>query len=399
MTSPAEAQSAIRTHVTVLPAELTPLQRLAGAVLREPVVATRDQPPFDRVMMDGIAIAMPAYTGGCREFRVAGTQAAGVRQMLLVNPDACFEVMTGAMVPHGCDAVIPLEQVTLQAGVARLADHVVPVIGMNIHARGLDCRAGIALLEPGTRLGPAEIAVIASTGLARVAVTRSPRIAVISTGDELIEPGGAVEEWQIYRSNTYGVLATLRQRGFHSLAHDHLPDDLAVLRQRLRAHLDDHDVLVLSGGVSMGKFDYIPQVLDELNIRRVFHKIEQRPGRPMWFGVGANGKAVYALPGNPVSTLVCLLRYVVPGLDAALGATIRPPDLVVLSEDVAVKSALTLFLAVSLETQAGGRRTAQPRPTRGSGDFTALLGTDGFVELPPGPQIVPQGSVVPLYRW
>jgi molybdopterin molybdotransferase len=399
MTSPAEAEAAIRLHVAALPAEPTPLLQLAGAVLREPIVASRDQPPFDRVMMDGIAIAVSAYAGGRREFRIAGTQAAGARQMLLANADACFEVMTGAVTPHGCDAVIPVEQIVVDAGVARLADHIVPVAGMNIHARGLDCRAGSALLEAGTRLGPAEVAVIASTGLARVAVSRSPRIVVISTGDELVEPGDAVESWQIYRSNAYGVLAVLQRRGFSQLAHDHLPDDLDVLRTRLRAHLENHDVLILSGGVSMGKFDYIPQVLGELGIRQVFHKVEQRPGRPLWFGVGAHGRTVYALPGNPVSTLVCLLRYVLPGLDASLGATLRSPDLVALSQDFEVRPALTYFLPVKLEMQASGAPAAVPRPTKGSGDFTSLIGTDGFVELPPGPQVIPCGTVVPLYRW
>jgi molybdopterin molybdotransferase len=270
---------------------------------------------------------------------------------------------------------------------------------MNVHARGLDCRAGSALLEPGTRLGPAEVAVIASTGLARVLVTRAPRIVVISTGDELIEPGAAVEDWQIYRSNAYGVLATLQGRGFQQLAHDHLPDDLEVLRSRLRAHLDDHDVLILSGGVSMGKFDYIPQVLGELGVRAVFHKVEQRPGRPFWFGVGAQGRTVYALPGNPVSTLVCLLRYVLPGLDAALGVTAHAADLVALAEDFEVRPPLTYFLPVRLETQASGASIALPRPTRGSGDFTSLIGSDGFVELPPGPQVISRGSLVPVYRW
>ena len=400
MTTPAEAEAAIRTHVGRLPEQLTALTALAGAILREPIVASRDQPPFDRVMMDGIAIAIAASHAGRREFRIAGTQAAGARQMVLADPDACFEVMTGAVLPHGCDAVIPVEHIAMAAGNATLADHVKLVAGMNIHARGLDCRAGRALLEAGIRLGPAEVAVIAATGLARVAATRPPRIVVISTGDELIEPGAAVEDWQIYRSNAYGVLATLKARGFEHLAHDHLPDDLDILRLRLRDHLDHHDVLILSGGVSMGKFDFIPQVLGELGIEVIFHKVDQRPGRPLWFGVGANGETVYALPGNPVSTLVCLLRYVLPGLATALGAPHIAPEVVALSEDVEVKHALTPFLPVKLIAAIdAGPPAAAIAPTRGSGDFTSLIGTAGFVELPPGPRIVERGTLVPLYRW
>ena len=129
----------------------------------------------------------------------------------------------------------------------------------------------------------------------------------------------------------------------------------------------------------------------------VFHKIEQRPGRPMWFGIGDNNRIVFALPGNPVSTLICLARYVFTGLDAAMGARPHPVEHVPLAEDVEVRPALTLFLPVTLKR--GGATTAQPRPTKGSGDFTSLIGTDGFVELPPGPRVIAAGSLVPFYCW
>lgn len=396
MLSPAEAEAAIRSSVPTLDAESRPLFGLNGAVLRESIAASRDQPPFDRVTMDGIAFASSSAR---REFRIAGIQAAGTRQMVLADTEACFEVMTGAVVPLGCDCVVPIEKLSIADGIARLLDDVLITPGMNIHTRGLDCRAGTSLLEPGMRLGPPEVAIIASAGLARAHVSRSPRIVVISTGDELIEPGDPVADWQIYRSNAYAVLAALQQRGHLHLAHDHLPDDADVLRSRLRSHLDTHDVLILSGGVSMGKFDYVPQTLGELGVRVVFHKVAQRPGRPMWFGVGAEGRTVYALPGNPVSTLVCLARYVYPGLAAAMGELPAPGEVATLAEPFQVKPALALFVPVKLLTDERGTASASPRPTRGSGDFTSLLGTDGFVELPPGPVTLPRGTVVPLYRW
>lgn len=398
MISPAEAEALIRERAPAMPVEIAPLAELTGAVLRERIVAARDQPPFDRVTMDGIAFASSAAAAGRREFRIAGAQAAGARQMVLASPDACFEVMTGAVLPQGCDCVIPVERISVAAGVAKLADDVAPVTGMNVHPRGMDCRAGTVLLEPGTTLGPPEVAVIASTGSARAAISRSPRIVVISTGDELIEPGEAVADWQIYRSNAYGVLTALRRRGFTRLTHDHLPDDLDILRTRLRELLAQNDVLVLSGGVSMGKFDFVPQVLTELGIERVFHKISQRPGKPMWFGVG-QGRAVYALPGNPVSTLICLTRYVFPGLAAAMAAQPAAADVVALAGNFEVKPALTYFLPVRLAADALGHSCAHPRPTQGSGDFTSLIGTDGLVELPPGPRVIPTGTVVPFYRW
>lgn len=407
MISPAEAEAAIRERIPQAPTTTASLAQLAGAVLREPIVASRDQPPFDRVMMDGIAFASSASDAGRREFRIAGTQAAGARQMVLASPDACFEAMTGSVLPQGCDCVVPVERISIADGVARLDDDVVPVAGMNVHPRGMDCRAGALLLEPGATLGPPEVAVIASAGLARAEISRSPRIVVISTGDELIEPGEPVAEWQIYRSNAYGVLAALQRRGFTQLTHDHLPDDLDTLRRRLRELLDTNDILVMSGGVSMGKFDFIPQVLTELGIALVFHKIAQRPGKPMWFGVGpaadaaegGAGRAVFALPGNPVSTLICLTRYVFPGLAAALRAQPAAAEVVALAGDFEVKPALTFFLPVRLATDELGHICAHPRPTQGSGDFTSLVGTDGFVELPPGPAVLASGTVVPFYRW
>jgi molybdopterin molybdotransferase len=399
MTLPAEAQAAIHSHLTVLPAEIANLNALPNAILREPVVATRDQPPFDRVTMDGIALASSAFVEGRREFRIAGTQAAGSQQMTLASTEACFEVMTGAVVPQGCDCVIPVERIATEDGVATVPDDFPVSSGLNIHSRGVDCRAGEVLIEAGTRIGAPELAVIASNGLVKATISRRPRVMVISTGNELVEPGSPVSDWQIYRSNVYGVLTALQRRGYSELAHDHLPDDLDIMRTRLRSHLSTHDVLIMSGGVSMGRFDYVPRALSELGINMVLHKIEQRPGRPMWFGTGADGKAVYALPGNPVSTLICLSRYVFDGLDAAMGAKPRAPSTVPLASELEVKPQLTLFVPVKLVHRGIAGSSAEPRPTKGSGDFTSLIGTDGFVELPPGPRVIPAGTFVPYYSW
>ncbi len=157
-------------------------------------------------------------------------------------------------------------------------------------------------------------------------------------------------------------------------------------------------MLILSGGVSMGRFDYVPQVLAELDVRVVFHKVAQRPGKPLWFGVGPGGQTVYALPGNPVSTLVCLARYVFAGLETSLGAAARPPEQIALAERFEVKPALSVFVPVQVAF-AQAQRHGVLKPTRGSGDFTSLIGTDGFVELPPGPDALAAGTPVALYSW
>ena len=386
--SPAEAEALIRAHAAPLPATSLPLTELVGTILREPIVAGFDQPPFDRITMDGIAFAFAAYEHGRRSFRIAGTQAAGAPPLALRDDQHCIEVMTGAMLPAGCDCVVPVEKISVADGIAQVTADAAPESRSNIHARGTDTRRGDQLLQPGIRLGPAEVAVLAANGRTHASVTRRPRIVVISTGDELVEPGQPLADWQIHRSNVYAIMAALQRRGFAQPTLDHLPDDPAVLRERLSAHLQSHDVLILSGGVSMGRFDYVPQVLAELNVRVVFHKVAQRPGKPLWFGVGTGGQTVYALPGNPVSTLVCLGRYVFT----------EPPEPIPLAERFEVKPALTLFIPVQVAV-AQGQRRALLKQTRGSGDFTSLIGTDGFVELPPGPTTVAAGTSVALYSW
>jgi molybdopterin molybdotransferase len=368
-------------------------------VLRESITATRDQPPFDRVTMDGIAFAFESWQNGRSSFRIAGTQAAGAAPLTLGDPNECIEVMTGAMLPIGCNCVVPVENIEVRDGVAQLRDDApAPVRNFNVHARGIDSRRGDLLLASGCHLGPPEVAVIASNGQSHALVARAPKIVVISTGDELVEPGRSLLDWQISRSNVYAVLASLRRHGHTALSQDHIADDLPTLRTRLREHLATNDVLILSGGVSMGRFDYVPQVLEELGVRVVFHKVAQRPGKPIWFGVGAGGQTVYALPGNPVSTLVCLTRYVLPGLLSAQGAAPAAVETMTLAQSYEVKPSFAVFLPVKLAHDLAGQ-CAAPHPTQGSGDFTSLIGTLGFVELPPGPRVVTEDVSVPLYRW
>jgi molybdopterin molybdotransferase len=397
--NPAEATATILARLPTLPVETRPLAALAGAVLAQDVHAERDQPPFDRVTMDGIAFASARHAQGARRFRVAGTQAAGRPPLDLPDGDACIEVMTGAIIPTGCDCVVPVEKLALGDGEVELPAELAIEPGMNIHTRGLDARAGARLLGEGTRLGAPELAVLASAGLPHARVRAEPRIMIVTTGDELVDPGLPVEPWQVRRSNGHAMRAALAMRALGRTAEDHLPDNPVQMRERLALHLDTHDVLVLTGGVSMGRFDRVPAVLRELGVTQFVHRIAQRPGLPMWFGVASRGQAVFGLPGNPVSALVCLLRYVVPGILAAGGAAASAPEEIRLGAEFQVRPPLTFFLPVRLEARPGQGSIALPNPTHGSGDFVSLLGTQGFVELPPGPAVYPAGHVAPLYRW
>lgn len=397
MLTPAEADAAIAAALAVAATERVPLPACVGRVLREPVHAERDAPPFDRVTMDGIAIASAAL--GRRDFRLAGVQAAGQPPLTLPGPGDCIEVMTGAMLPAGCDTIVPVERLTVANGTATIATDYAPQAGQFVHRQAADAQSGDRLLEPGIRLGAPEIAIAASAGLTGLEVSRQPRIAIISTGDELVEPGQSIAPHQVRRSNAYGLAAALRGAGFRAATDLHLPDDPATLQAGLAQVLDQHEVLVLSGGVSAGRFDHVPAALAALGVRKVFHHIAQRPGRPMWFGAGAGGTLVFALPGNPVSVLVCLVRYVIPALIRRAGAALPPRAVFRLSREYPFPAPLTCFLPVALRYDLDGTHRAEPRPTGGSGDFISLAGTDGFVELPPGPATHPQGLTVPFQHW
>jgi molybdopterin molybdotransferase len=396
--TPRLAEEAINSRLTCLPIESLPLAQCVGGTLRENIYAERDQPPFDRVSMDGIAVDSESLRRGLRRFRIQATQGAGSPALKLA-PDEAIEVMTGAVLPLASDCVVPVEQYEVADGYALLEANVVSTSYHNVHRRGTDGRQGALLLQSGTLLRPPEIAVAASAGMARVRVSSQPALMVVSTGDELIEPGDPISDYQVRRSNAYAVAATLRRRGFARVGDDHLLDDEAMLHERLALHLTTHEVLILSGGVSMGKFDLVPKVLARLGVEEVFHNIAQRPGKPMWFGIGPQGQAVFGLPGNPVSTLVCLSRYVIPAIAEAMGTRRSAPERLALAAPVTFQHSLTYFLPVTLEHDEWGRPWAHPRPPNGSGDFLSLAGTDGFVELPPGPNTYAKGFVTSMFRW
>jgi molybdopterin molybdotransferase len=397
--TPRLAEEAINSRLRCLPIESLPLTQCVGGTLRENIYAERDQPPFDRVTMDGIAVDSELLRRGLRRFRIQATQPAGSPPLKLSRGENAIEVMTGSILPLASDCVIPVEQYEVVEGMVSLQPNIVTAPYHNVHRRGSDSRQGTLLLETGTLLRAPEVAVAASAGMARVRVSSQPAIMIVSTGDELIEPGEPIADYQVRRSNAYAVAATLRKRGFGRVGDDHVLDDEEMLRERLTLHLTTHEVVVLSGGVSMGKFDLVPKVLMQLGVQQVFHNIAQRPGKPMWFGIGPQGQSVFGLPGNPVSTLVCLIRYVIPAIAEAMGTRRALPERLALASPVTFQPALTYFLPVAVEHDDWGRPWAVPRPPNGSGDFLSLAGTEGFVELPPGPNTYPKGFVTSMYRW
>ncbi|MDH3350771.1 MAG: molybdopterin molybdotransferase MoeA [Gammaproteobacteria bacterium] len=398
MITTAEARDAILAAMPALEPESVPVDVSAGRVLRQSILAERDQPPFDRVMMDGIAISFRDFDKGVRQFPLQATQAAG-DETLSLEPGKAIEIMTGASLPHGADCIVPVERIVVSNGTVEFEKDYKAKERQFIHPRGSDYKQDAVLLNSGKRISAMDIAIINSCGLTNVEVSRSPSIRVISTGNELVPAGDPIEPHQIRMSNGPAVIAMLGQHGFGDCAHDHLVDEPELLGKNIGKHLEDADVLILSGGVSMGKADYIPQVLADLGVEVVFHKISQRPGKPMWFGMGPKQQAVFALPGNPVSTLVCCRHYVIPALHAASGLKESQPEFATLTQSVMFKPKLTYFLPVRLLSNTGGQVLAMPVHTNTSGDFAALSGTDGYLELPLEESNFPAGSSAILKRW
>jgi len=398
MLTAAEATHAILAAVKGLESETVSLAEATGRVLAQSVKAERDQPPFDRVMMDGIAIAYAEFAEGNRSFQIQSTQAAGDPAQTL-KPGHAIEIMTGASLPADADCIIPVERIIVNESGAHVEANYATSERQFIHAAGSDHKKDTELLQPGTRISPLDIAIIASCGLPDVSVAKQPRVSVISTGNELVAAGEAIEAHQIRLSNGPAIVAMLEENGYADAEHEHLVDEPELLTERIAQHLQHADVLILSGGVSMGKADYVPQVLNDLGVDVTFHKISQRPGKPMWFGMGPDGQAVFALPGNPVSTLVCARQYVIPTLRHMSGMVAAAPQFASLTADVTFKPQLTNFLPVRLISNAAGSVLAMPVHTNTSGDFASLSGTDGYVELALEQSDFKTGTTVPLHRW
>ncbi len=379
-----EASRIIEEATGTLPAEEVSLVGSMGRVLRQTVHADREVPPYDRVMMDGIAFSHKDWQNGGRNFAIAGIQAAGSPPKTLPGSGNCFEIMTGSVLSAGCDCIAPYEEVEIKDGFAGVIDGFEAVPGRFIHKKGSDYPQGASLLQPGCRLTSRQIAVAAACGCTELKVTRFPNISLVSTGDELVEMGQPVDQHQIRPSNVYSLQTGLTALGIPTVKRFHLNDQPEELEKIIAGLLEVSDVIILSGGVSKGRYDYVPEILAKLGVKKLFHGVSQRPGKPFWFGVQEDRSpvSVFALPGNPLSTLICFHRFVIPALEKMLGLPVSLPVWAVLAEPFDFKPPVTLFLPVSAEPQSNGLLSAVPRPGSNSGDYASIVETSGFVELP-----------------
>ena len=386
--------------------ESVPFLKSQGRVLKEIIYADRDFPPFNRVSMDGIAISNQAFLNGKRTFFIEGVQAAGSAQLTLQNAVNCLEVMTGAVLPHNCNVVIPYELITIENGSATVNISEVNYF-QNIHKKAKDKSKGDVLILENTIITAAEIGVLASVGKFEVMVAKNPKVMIISTGDELVEVSENPLEHQIRRSNVFSLAALLIDLNLEAET-SHLPDDKAALKKEIARLLTDYDVLLFSGAVSKGKFDFIPEVLDELGVEKLFHQVKQRPGKPFWFGRKMASKitsegiekntTIFAFPGNPVSTYVNCLKYFYPWFLKSVTGVSPKLGCAKLTTDFEFKPSLTYFLQVALENK-NAEIWATPLMGNGSGDFANLVEAAAFIELPDDRSEFKKGETFPILSY
>jgi len=384
------AEKIILDHLFKPTEEKVSLDQVAGRILAEEIKADRDLPPYDRATMDGIAIAFKSFENGQRDFLIEGIQVAGQPQQTLTDQTKCTEIMTGAPLPKGTDSVIPYESIVIENKIARLSSSIER--NQSVHHQGSDAKQNDVLLSRGFKILPAEVALLASVGKSQVMVFKHPATAIISTGDELVDVDQIPLPHQIRKSNSYVLAAALSELGCKADLF-HVIDDEKKIKGMLEEILTKYELIILSGGVSKGKFDFIPQVLESLRVKKLFHQVSQRPGKPMWFGQSQRN-TVFGLPGNPVSTFMCFHRYVKPWLTKSLGNEIKKQS-AQLAEDYSFSPSLTYFLQVKIQNE-NGKLIAYPLSGGGSGDFANLKDVDGFLELPLHESKFQKGESFPL---
>ncbi|MDF1697499.1 MAG: molybdopterin molybdotransferase MoeA [Saprospiraceae bacterium] len=399
MISTEEALQLVLASASKLDPENVATTQAIGRVLAEDIFADRQMPPFDRVTMDGIAICFASYQDETTLFPIEAVGPAGAPQLTLKDASYCIEIMTGASLPKGTDTVVRYEDLDKSEAGVRILKPVRK--GQNIHWKGSDHSENSILLKAGLEIKAIDINVLATVGKSSVNVMKSPKVAVISSGDELVDIDHTPAEYQIRKSNVHMISARLNQLGVESKCF-HFKDKEEEIFSEMTTILDQYDVLVMSGGVSKGKFDFIPEVLDRIGFKKGFHKVAQRPGKPFWFGTKEE-KTVFAFPGNPVSTLACFQKYFLPWLEKTTGQ-VFPILKVVLSEDVLFKPSLTYYAQAFIEQKSDGRFYATVSHGNGSGDIVNPSSMHGFLEFPPEKELFKAGEIFdfrpfyPIYK-
>ena len=398
-----EARAAVLAELAAeppaLPVETVALDDGLGRVLAADATADRDQPPFDRVTRDGFAVraadVAAATAGTPTRLTVIGEAPPGAAFPGCVAPGQCVEIMTGAALPDGADAVVMVEHTQRPDPATVLIQRPTAGAGDNVVPRGSELAAGGVALAAGRRLDHSSIALLAALGHGGPRVFARPRVAVVATGDELVEVGEQPTPTQIRNSNRHSLAAQVVRAGGLPRAARIARDQPEALRAVIEEALADADLLLLAGGVSMGKYDFVEPVLAGLDGRIVFDGVAIRPGRPLVFG-RVRGTPFFGLPGNPLSTMVTFELFVRPALEFLGGSAPAPLRYarVHLAEPYRQRqAALTVFVPARLEGE-GAATTVRPLPSQGSGDLAAMARADCLMVIEPNVTDLPAGALV-----
>ena len=377
------------------------ISKSMGRVLSQPIMADRNLPPYDRVMMDGFAIHSESWCSKVSRYRLVGEQAAGSSGAKIHNPDECIEVSTGARLPCGANVVLPIEWSRREGEqvVFKLPDDEIVRPWLYVHQEASDYPAGSSLVSAGTVVGPPEVAISASCGYTDLSVYQIPKVCIVGTGAELVDLEQVPLPYQIRKSNIYALAAVCQTIGACEFKTESVNDDVRILREVILREEKHSDILVFTGGVSVGRHDHLPRVLVESGYEKVFHGVSQSPGKPMWFGKKPNGSIAFGLPGNPISALVCFVRFVEPLILHLQGRPRSIQPIVEIDQKIEFEPPLTRFLPVRLKESAQSFPIATPCPPNNSGDLAALGGTDGFVELDAEAKTFNRGFRAEFFRW
>jgi molybdopterin molybdotransferase len=311
MISVQEAKKIISENVSSLEPVTMSLQESAGLILAENIYATTDIPAFPQSSMDGYAFSFEGWKQH-KKLKIVGEVAAGSNEMFTLAPENAFRIFTGAAVPQGADTVIMQERIQIENGKLIINDEAIQP-GNSVRPRGSEIKAGTLALEKENSLTPAAIGFLAGIGTTEIKVYPNPSISIIITGNELQQPGQPMQHGQVYESNSFALKAVLQQLQINNVQILYAEDKPAIVTSTLQNALKQSDIVLLTGGISVGDYDFVLQAANECGVEKLFHKIKQRPGKPLYFGKKEN-KLVFGLPGNPSSVLTCFYQYVIPAL-------------------------------------------------------------------------------------
>ncbi len=393
MISVSEAQRIVLENTPILPPQIAPVSSTTlGLVLAQDVASDLDMPPYDKAMMDGFAIRAENLASGKGEFDIVEEVMAGQTPTKTLGPGQATRIMTGAPIPDGADAVVMIERTSIDKNRVRIED-TPPSVGQNVLRRGREMGQDEVVLKAGTRLRPQEFGLLASVGKTAVMVHPAPVVAILSTGDEVIEPYLKPGPGQIRNSNGPMLVGQVCRAGgvprFLGIAKDNKDQLQSLVQEGLAAN-----VLMLSGGVSAGKADFVPEVLEELGVEAKFHKVKMKPGKPVYFGTKDN-KVVFGLPGNPVSSMVCFELFVRPAIRKMENQDSHLPNIIraILTDEFQYRSDRPTYYPAKLGEEDGSFRVTMV-PWFGSADLRGLSAANAFAIVPKGENQFPAGHVM-----